>query len=58
VGPAVTFLELEESQGGPRSGVTRAEESELPDREDRFDRPGLDRRGVVLVGVSVLILVL
>src|SRR5262245_1027377 len=42
-GPAVTFLELEESQAGPRSRVTRAGASELPDREDRFDRPGLDR---------------
>ena len=42
-GPAVIFLEREEGQAGPRSRVTRAEESELPDREDRFDRPGLDR---------------
>ena len=42
-GPAITFLELEESQAGPRSRVTRVEESELPDREDRFDWLGLDR---------------
>src|SRR5215472_4895219 len=42
-GPAVTFLEPEESQADPRSRVTRAEESKFPDREDRFDRPGLHR---------------
>src|SRR5262249_57344178 len=34
------FLNLRRFRG-PMSCVTRAGESELPDRHDRFDRPGL-----------------